>query len=68
MKMKEQRRLLKKNPIYKHTCNCMMQDYQIIDELPETSSCVNSRYYKKDPTDKKDRWIDVTDQVKILPY
>lgn len=68
MKMKEQRRLLKKKPIYKHTCNCMMQDYQIIDELPETSSCVNSRYYKKDPTDKKDRWIDVTDQVKILKY
>lgn len=68
MKMKEQRRLEKNKPIYKHTCNCMMQDYQIIDELPETSSCVDSRYYKKDKNDKNNRWIDVTDQVKILKY
>lgn len=68
MKMKQRREIEKKKPMYKHTCNCMSQDYQIIDELPETSDCVNSRYYKKDKNDKNARWIDVTNQVKIIKY
>lgn len=59
MKMKQKRDLEKKKPIYKHTCNCMRKDYELLDELPETNSCVNSRYYKKDKNDKNARWIDL---------
>lgn len=71
MKMKQQRELLKKqeallrNPPYKHTCNCMMSDFQYLQELPQKSTCVNSKYYERTDNDK---WIDVTDQVNVIEY
>lgn len=64
MKMKQKRALEKNKPVYKHTCNCMMQEYEIINELPKISNCVNSKFYKKEGS----RWIDVTDQVEQRKY
>jgi len=64
MKMKQQRKLLK-NPPYKHTCHCMMQEFEYLQELPETSHCVNPRFFERD---EKNNWIDVTDQVEIIKY
>lgn len=55
MKMKKLREL-KKNPPYKHTCACLGEGkVEYLMELPEATTCVLPRYFKRDG----DKWIEV---------
>lgn len=59
MKMKQIREQ-KKNPPYKHTCDCLSDEFEYLMNLPKESMCSNPRYYERT---KENTWKDVTSQV-----